>query len=55
MANVESLHGAESWLFFQSEPGGEEQQEPGEHPASEPWLPSAQQQQMDNLLGLSSP
>ncbi|XP_074462947.1 BLOC-3 complex member HPS4 isoform X1 [Larus michahellis] len=28
----------------QSEPGGEEQREPGEHPAAEYWLPSAQQQ-----------
>ncbi|XP_074015585.1 BLOC-3 complex member HPS4 [Numenius arquata] len=34
----------------QREPGGEEQQEPGEHPAAEYWLPSAQQPHMDSPL-----
>lgn len=54
VASVESCHRADSWLFFQSEPGGEEQQEPGEHPAAEYWLPSAQQQHMGSPLGLHS-
>lgn len=54
MAGVESCHGADSWLFFQSEPGGEEQREPGEHPAAGSWLPSAQQQRVGNALGLRS-
>ncbi|XP_068766967.1 BLOC-3 complex member HPS4 isoform X6 [Struthio camelus] len=39
----------------QNEPGGEEQQEPGEHPAAECRLPSAQQHCMGNPLGLNSP
>lgn len=54
MASVESCHGADSWLFFQSEPEGEEQREPGEHPAAEHWLPGAQQQHTGNPLGLHS-
>lgn len=54
MASVESCRRADSWLFFQSEPGGEEQREPGEHPAAEYWLPSAQQQHTGNPLGLHS-